>query len=55
MPEEEKFSSPEPGDICWKPGHVGIYIGGGMMIEAQQTGTNIMISPVRAQGYARYW
>ena len=20
-----------------------------------QTGTNIMISPVRAQGYARYW
>lgn len=28
---------------------------GGMMIEAQQTGTNIMISPVRAQGYARYW
>ena len=50
-----KVSSPEPGDICWKPGHVGIYIGGGMMIEAQQTGTNIMISPVRAQGYARYW
>ena len=50
-----KVSSPEPGDICWKPGHVGIYIGGGMMIEAKQTGTNIMISPVRAQGYARYW
>ena len=50
-----KVSSPEPGDICWKPGHVGIYIGGGMMIEAQQTGTNIMISPVRAPGYARYW
>ena len=50
-----KVSSPEPGDICWKAGHVGIYIGGGMMIEAQQTGTNIMISPVRAQGYARYW
>ncbi len=51
----KKSFSPEPGDICWKPGHVGIYIGGGMMIEAQQTGTNIMISPVRAQGYARYW
>lgn len=50
-----KVSTPEPGDICWKPGHVGIYIGGGMMIEAQQTGTNIMISPVRATGYARYW
>lgn len=51
----KKVSSPQPGDICWKPGHVGIYIGNGQMIEAQQTGTNIMISPVRAQGYARYW
>ena len=50
-----KVSSPEPGDICWKPGHVGIYIGNGQMIEAQQTGTNIMISPVRAQGFVRYW
>lgn len=50
-----KVSNPEPGDICWKPGHVGIYIGGGQMIEAQQTGTNIMISPVRAQGFVRYW
>lgn len=27
-------SSPQPGDVCWKPGHVGIYIGGGMMIDA---------------------
>lgn len=51
----KKVTNPEPGDICWKPGHVGIYIGNGQMIEAQQTGTNIMISPVRAQGYARYW
>lgn len=50
-----KVSTPEPGDICWKPGHVGIYIGNGQMIEAQQTGTNIMISPVRAQGFVRYW
>ena len=33
----------------------GIYIGNGQMIEAQRTGTNIMISAVRAQGYARYW
>lgn len=51
----KKVSTPQPGDICWKPGHVGIYIGNGQMIEAQQTGTNIMISAVRAQGYARYW
>ena len=29
--------------------------GVGVLIEAQQTGTNIMVSAVRAQGYARYW
>ena len=51
----KKVTTPQPGDICWKPGHVGIYIGNGQMIEAQQTGTNIMVSAVRAQGYARYW
>lgn len=51
----QKVSIPQPGDICWKPGHVGVYIGNGKMIEAQQTGTNIMISNVRAVGYARYW
>lgn len=27
-------SQAEPGDILWKPGHVGIYIGGGVTIEA---------------------
>ena len=31
-------SDPQPGDICWTPGHVAIYIGNGQMIEAQQTG-----------------
>ena len=46
--------NPKPGDIVWKPGHVGIYIGGGKMIEAQQTGTNIMISNVRVQAYITY-
>lgn len=51
----KKVSNPQPGDIAWKPGHVGVYIGNGKMIEAQQTGTNIMVSNVRAVGYARYW
>lgn len=47
-------TNPKPGDICWKPGHVGIYIGDGQMIEAQQTGTNIMVSNVRVKEYVTY-
>ena len=45
----------QPGDIAWTFGHVGLYIGGGMMIEAQQTGTNVMISPVRVDVFVRFW
>lgn len=47
-------NDPQPGDICWTPGHVGIYIGDGKMIEAQQDGTNVMISDSRADAYVRY-
>ena len=45
----------QPGDIAWTFGHVGLYIGGGQMIEAQQTGTNVMISPVRVDVFVRFW
>ena len=47
-------SDPRPGDICWTPGHVAIYIGNGQMIEAQQDGVPICVSSVRATYYIRY-
>lgn len=47
-------SDPRPGDICWTPGHVAIYIGNGQMIEAQQDGVPICVSSVRANYYIRY-
>ena len=46
--------NPEPGDICWTPGHVAIYIGNGKMIEAQQSGVPVKESPVRVEHYVRY-
>ena len=28
-------SDPQPGDICWKSSHVGLYVGNGQMIDAR--------------------
>lgn len=47
-------SDPQPGDICWTPGHVAIYIGNGQMIEAQQSGVPVKVSSVRVTYYVRY-
>jgi cell wall-associated NlpC family hydrolase len=49
------MGSQMPGDIAWTPGHVGLYIGGGQMIEAQQPGTFVMVAPVRASAFVRFW
>lgn len=34
-------SKARPGDLVWKPGHIGIYAGNGMMYHAPRSGKNI--------------
>lgn len=49
----EKVDEPKPGDICWTPGHVAIYVGDGQMIEAPKPGLKVRQVPVRARAYYR--
>lgn len=50
-----RVSNPQPGDVCVRPGHVGIYIGGGQMIHAPHTGDVVKVSPVQSgMWYVRY-
>ena len=41
----------EPGDILWKSGHVGIYVGDGMCIHAANENVGVILSPVWACGF----
>lgn len=43
-----RVSDPQPGDICTSATHCGIYIGGGQMIHAPQTGEQVKIGPVQS-------
>lgn len=43
-----RTTNPQPGDICVKSGHVGIYIGGGQMIHAPHSGDVVKISSVQS-------
>ncbi|MGA5466730.1 NlpC/P60 family peptidoglycan endopeptidase RipB [Mycobacterium sp. NPDC050041] len=51
-------SQAKRGDLLfWGPGgsqHEAIYLGGGQMLEAQQTGVPIKVSPVRKSGMTPY-
>ncbi|ACU75102.1 NLP/P60 protein [Catenulispora acidiphila DSM 44928] len=54
--ETHRVSSPVPGDLVFfgsgnTPHHVGIYIGGGKMIDALETGHYIETDPVSAGGH----
>lgn len=50
-----RVSNPQPGDICVNSHHCGIYIGGGQMIHAPQTGDVVKVSSVRSgMIYVRY-
>ena len=50
-----RVSNPQPGDICVSATHCGIYVGGGMMIHAPQTGDVVKQSAVHSgMIYVRY-
>lgn len=38
------MSEAQPGDVVWYPGHVGIYLGNGMMIHAPKPGYSVTVA-----------
>ncbi len=53
------LSQKRPGDMLFwasrgRIHHVALYIGNGRMVEAKQSGTDVMISPVRTSGIVNY-
>ncbi|MBR3690689.1 MAG: C40 family peptidase [Eggerthellaceae bacterium] len=50
-----RVTEPRPGDVCTTSSHCGIYIGGGQMIHAPQTGYTVCVASVRSNMiYVRY-
>ena len=50
-----KVTNPQPGDICIRSGHTGVYIGNGQMIHASTPKTGVIIGAVQSgMWYVRY-
>lgn len=41
-----EVSDPRPGDVCYRVGHVGLYVGNGQMIHAPHSGTVVQYASV---------
>ncbi|WP_229714775.1 C40 family peptidase [Galliscardovia ingluviei] len=49
-----RVSNPQPGDLMWMPGHVGIYIGGGKMIHAATPSSGTLIESTSWASFEYY-
>jgi cell wall-associated NlpC family hydrolase len=41
-----KLADLQPGDLVYRPGHIGLYVGKGRMVHAPQSGTRVRVSPL---------